>query len=122
MRAYILLYYCCNVIQILHIRRKNKSTLNPNLPEKRVRKQIVRPDFVTPVKKVKIENMEDEEIHDNNEGTSSTEGENSCTPTKFNENKANNGNGHNNGLPAGNNIFPCPVCRKIFRKKGHMTR
>ncbi|OXA59888.1 zinc finger protein 26 isoform X2 [Folsomia candida] len=85
-----------------------------NLPEKRIRKQVVHPDFVTTQKKPKVEPTvdmeEDEEINDN-ESASFTESE-SNSPSKF------NGSTNNNGLPE----FPCPVCKKIFRKKGHMTR
>lgn len=114
--------------------RKTGSALN--LPEKRIRKQVVHPDFVTTQKKPKVEPTvdmeEDEEINDN-ESASFTESE-SNSPSKF------NGSTNNNGLPE----FPCkspyipgifmhkrvislrlnlgPVCKKIFRKKGHMTR
>jgi hypothetical protein len=60
---------------------------------------------------MEVEQQMDVEEEDQG-GASSTEGDSSSS--KFNM----NGTIGSNGLPE----FPCPVCRKIFRKKGHMTR
>jgi len=110
--------FCCynRKVSQRHFNGFNTS----NLPEKRVRKQILRPDFVSSFKKVKMEEElgtsqnnfkkiklehERDDVSSSNEGDSSTW--RATTPT--------NSNGSSNE-------FPCPVCKKIFRKKGHMTR
>lgn len=113
--------------------RSSQDSVNksPNTPDKRIRKQTTFPDFVQQAvikrerrakseeseeEEVEIDteniqeqdsDMEEDEMHD---GNSSTEGESS--PSKY------NGHGGRGFGPE----FPCPVCKKIFRKKGHMTR
>lgn len=109
---------CCHVkVSKCAFVKCRKDASGGNLPEKRVRKQVIHKDFVntSTFKKIKLREssmMDDEGAC----STSSTEN----TPIK--------GNGgtpfKSNSSPGSGQYpeFPCPICRKIFRKKGHMTR